>query len=99
MRRPMLKLCSIVAVVGLVAIGCGSDKKKTTTETTAGSSSGTTAAGGGKSASELTKNDTLTGAKGTGKTRGIIDSAIKIGCEFTQAQFTGADDGYKARFE
>jgi len=99
MKRPMLKLCSIVAVTGLVAMACGSDKKAATTTTTAGSSSGTTAAGTTKSASDATKGDTLTGPAGTGKTRGITDTTIKVGCEFNQAQFAGADDGYKARFE
>lgn len=107
MRRPMLKLCSVVAVVGLVAVGCGSDKKKTTTNTTAASSgSSTTAAssggsgeGGNAAAAALVKNDPLTGAKGSGKTRGITSTSIKIGCEFNGTAFAGADDGYKARFE
>jgi len=102
MKRPMLKLCSIVAVAGLVAMACGSDKKSSTdtTDTTASGGNGTTSVTTtSKSASEVTKNDTLIGAKGTGKTRGVTDALIKVGCEYSQAQFAGADDGYKARFE
>src|SRR4051812_4378173 len=107
MRRPMLKLCSVVAVVGLVAVGCSSDKKKVTTDTTAASSgssttaasSGGSGAGGNSAAAALVKNDPLTGTKGSGKTRGITDNSIKIGCEINGTAFAGADDGYKARFE
>jgi ABC-type branched-subunit amino acid transport system substrate-binding protein len=106
MKRPMLKVSSIVAVAGLVAMACGSSKSNSSSTSTTGGSSATTAAGGttpvtttSKSASEATKNDPLIGPAGTGKTRGITDTTIKVGCEFNQAQFTGADDGYKARFE
>src|SRR3954452_1640448 len=98
MKRPMLKICSIVAVAGLFAMACGSSKKASDTTTTAAGASAN-AATTTKSASEAVKNDTLNGPKGTGKTRGITDTTIKVGCEFNQAQFTGADDGYKARFE
>jgi len=105
MKRPMLKIGSLVAVVGLVAMACGSDKKSSSSTTTAAGSSANAAGGTtpvtttSKSASEVTKNDPLNGAVGTGKTRGITSNSIKVGCEFNQAQFAGADDGYKARFE
>ena len=96
MKRPMLKLCGIVTVVGLFAMACGSSSKSSSSDTSSTSSSSSS---GSKSASDLTKNDPLTGPAGTGKTRGITDTAIKVGCEFSRAQFVGADDGYKARFE
>ena len=99
MRRSMLKLCSVVAIVGLIAAGCGSDKKKTTTNTTGATGSSNTTAASTQDATALVKNDPLAGAKGSGKTRGITATSIKIGCEFNGTAFAGSDDGYKARFE
>jgi ABC-type branched-subunit amino acid transport system substrate-binding protein len=45
------------------------------------------------------KGNPLTGKAGSGLTRGVTSSSIKVGCYLQQASFAGADDGYKARFD
>ena len=54
---------------------------------------------GTRKAAKAVKNDPLTGTAGSGLTRGVTSSSVKVGCYLTQAAFPGADDGFKARFE
>ena len=44
-------------------------------------------------------SDPLAGVAGSGLTRGVTSSSVKVGCYLTQQAFSGADDGFKARFE
>src|SRR5690242_15355077 len=53
---------------------------------------------GNAAAAKLVKNDPLAGAKGSGLTRGVTSSTIKVGCYLQAASFANADDGFKARF-
>ena len=61
-------------------------------------STGATTNGNAKAAKAV-KNNPLTGTPGSGLTRGVSSSTIKVGCYLQQASFAGADDGFKARFE
>ena len=54
---------------------------------------------GNASAAKLVKNDPLAGPKGSGLTRGVTSSTIKVGCYLQSASFANADDGFKARFD
>jgi branched-chain amino acid transport system substrate-binding protein len=77
-----------------------------TTATSATATTATTAGGttsGGKTpvnikASQLVKDDPLTGTKGSGLTRGVTATSVKVGCFGQLSQFTGLEDGIKARF-
>jgi branched-chain amino acid transport system substrate-binding protein len=77
-----------------------------TTATSGSATSATTAGGatgGGKTpvnikASQLVKDDPLTGTKGSGLTRGVTATSVKVGCFGQLSQFTGLEDGIKARF-
>ena len=44
-------------------------------------------------------NDALFGAEGSGLTRGITDDTVTVGCIFEAANYTGFEDGIRARFE
>jgi branched-chain amino acid transport system substrate-binding protein len=57
-----------------------------------------TSTNGNAAAAKLVKNDPLVGPKGSGLTRGVTSSTIKVGCYLQSQSFPGADDGYKARF-
>lgn len=57
-------------------------------------------AGGGKlvtQANKVAKTD-LTGPKGSGLTRGITSSSIKVGCVFTEADYEGYQTAIEAEF-
>jgi ABC-type branched-subunit amino acid transport system substrate-binding protein len=75
------------------------------TATTAGGTATTAAAGGGTQTGapqeiiDLARKDPLAGKAATGLTRGVTATEISIGCIATLRNFTGTDDGYKARFE
>ena len=101
MRR-WLKLTVLVVVVGLVAAVGGASATGQTTTTSGSSSSvpnyGPTTNGNAKAAKAV-KNVSLTGAAGSGLTRGVTANSIKVGCYLQQASFTGAGAGYRARFE
>ena len=100
MRR-CLKLTVVIAVVALVAAVTGSSAIGQTTTTTGSSSSvpsyGPTTNGNAKAAKAV-KGVPLTGTAGSGLTRGVTSSTVKVGCYLQQASFAGADSGYKARF-
>src|SRR3954447_9143064 len=81
----------VVAVVGLTiaAMSIGG----------AGAQSTGTTTNGNAKAAKAVKNNTLTGTAGSGLTRGVSSSSVKVGCYLQQQSFAGADDGFKARFE
>jgi branched-chain amino acid transport system substrate-binding protein len=100
--------------LAFIAMGCSSSKKSTaappttaggaatTTATTATSTTTGSSGSGGTpvniKASQAVKNDPLTGPKGTGLTRGVTATSVKVGCFGQVSQFTGLEDGIKARF-
>ena len=80
-----------VAAVAVLAAATGGSS------TIAGAAS--TSTNGNASAAEAVKGNSLTGKPGSGLTRGVTSSSVKVGCYLQQASFAGADDGYKARFD
>lgn len=95
MKRTLVKLVSILAVLAVVAAACGDDD---------------TANGNGEpdvddpsdlsgDIVELVREDPLVGPEGSGLTRGVTDTSITIGCIVEAANYAGADDGFNARFE
>lgn len=84
----------------MLALGAGTAGAASTTTTSgsSGSTTGTTTNGNAVAAKAVAK-DPLTGAAGSGLTRGVSSSTIKVGCYLTAQAFAGADDGFKARFE
>src|SRR6059036_334666 len=91
MRRSAFKLVGVVAIMLLVAVACGGGGKK---KTTTGGTTTTTPA----DIASVVRNDPLQGPTGTGLTRGVTSSTIKVGCIIQGASFANADDGFKARF-
>src|SRR5579859_8130147 len=59
------------------------------TATTTGGGSGSGATPVNVKASQAVKNDPLTGPKGSGLTRGVTATSVKIGCFGQISQFTG----------
>jgi ABC-type branched-subunit amino acid transport system substrate-binding protein len=92
-----------MSVLALVVIGGGAAVAQSSTTTTATSSttasSTQTSTNGNAKAAKVVKNDPLNGTAGSGLTRGVTSSSIKVGCYLTQQAFQGADDGFKARFQ
>ncbi|MEX2099865.1 MAG: ABC transporter substrate-binding protein, partial [Acidimicrobiia bacterium] len=101
MRR-WLKLTVVLVVVGLIAAIGGTSAIGQTT-TTAGSTSSVPSYGpttnGNAKAAKAVKKVPLTGTAGSGLTRGVTATTIKVGCYLQQASFAGAGAGYKARFD
>ncbi len=112
MIRSRQKLIGVSVAVAFIAMGCSSSKKASAPATTAPATTAATpttvgtegaATTGGKTpvnvkASQLVKDDPLTGPKGTGLTRGVTATSVKVGCFGQLSQFTGLEDGIKARF-
>jgi ABC-type branched-subunit amino acid transport system substrate-binding protein len=100
MKRGWVKWTWVAAVVGLLAaLGGGSAVGQTTTTTGGSTASYGPGTDGNAKAAKLVQNDPLTGPKGTGLTRGVTSSSVKIGCYLDKGSFAGADDGFEARFE
>src|SRR5262245_23653630 len=94
-------LCG-VSVLALMVVGAGAAVGQTTTTTATSSttaSSTQTSTNGNAKAAKIVKNDPLAGTPGSGLTRGVTSSSVKVGCYLTAQAFQGADDGFKARFE
>src|ERR1700675_1388923 len=94
MRR-CLKLTVVIAVVALVAAVTGSSAIGQTSPTTAGSSVanyGPTTNGNAKAAKAV-KNVKLVGTVGSGLTRGVTATSVKVGCYLQQASLPGAGGG------
>jgi ABC-type branched-subunit amino acid transport system substrate-binding protein len=106
-NRRWLKIASGLAVGALLAAACSSSKKSASTTGTTSGATATTAGGGstGYRAAKvseieaLVKNDPLTGTPGSGLTRGISATEVKVGCIIQAAFYAGAADGFRARFE
>src|ERR1700730_18523828 len=79
------------------ASGGSATTASTATATTTGSGTGSGNTPVNVKASRLVKDDPLTGAKGSGLTRGVTATSVKIGCFGQISQFTGLEDGIKAR--
>ena len=90
-------LCG-VCVLALAVVGSGAAVAQTTTTASGSTTSGASTNGNAKAA-KIVKNDPLTGTAGSGLTRGVTSSSVKVGCYLTAQAFQGADDGFKARFE
>ncbi|HEX4530230.1 MAG TPA: ABC transporter substrate-binding protein, partial [Acidimicrobiia bacterium] len=82
----------------MAVMGVGSAFAADSTTTTGASSTGGSTDGNAKAAKTV-QNDPLAGTAGSGLTRGVTSSSVKVGCYLTQQAFSGADDGFKARFE
>jgi ABC-type branched-subunit amino acid transport system substrate-binding protein len=94
-------LCG-VSILALVVMGSGAavaQSSTTTTGSTATTSTSGASTNGNAKAAQTVKNDPLAGTAGSGLTRGVTSSTIKVGCYLTAQAFAGADDGFKARFE
>jgi len=77
-----------------------------TATTAAGGSTASTAAGGStaqtgapQSIIDQVRKDPMAGTVGSGLTRGVTDTEIKIGCVATLKNYAGVEDGFKARYE
>jgi branched-chain amino acid transport system substrate-binding protein len=88
-----------VSILAMAVMGVGSAVAADSTTTTGGSSTSGTSTNGNAAAAKTVKNDPLNGAAGSGLTRGVTSSSVKVGCYLTEQAFQGADDGFKARFE
>jgi branched-chain amino acid transport system substrate-binding protein len=98
MRRVGLVWLCGVSILAMAVMGVGSAfAADSTTTTGASSTSGST--DGNAKAAKTVQNDPLAGTAGSGLTRGVTSSSVKVGCYLTQQAFSGADDGFKARFE
>jgi branched-chain amino acid transport system substrate-binding protein len=93
-------LCGM-SVLALVVVGASAAVGQTTTTATSSTSASSTqtSTNGNAKAAKIVKNDPLTGTPGSGLTRGVTSSSVKVGCYLTASAFQGADDGFKARFE
>jgi branched-chain amino acid transport system substrate-binding protein len=89
MKRVWFRWLCVAVVSGLAATLVGS---------AAVAQSSTTSSDGNAAAAKAVKGNPLTGKAGSGLTRGVTSSSIKVGCYLQSASFAGADDGYKARF-
>ena len=89
MRRAWFTWIGVVAIVGMIATSGGGS---------AIAASGSAGTNGNAVAAKVVKNDPLTGPKGSGLSRGVTSSSIKVGCYLQAASFPNADDGFKARF-
>jgi ABC-type branched-subunit amino acid transport system substrate-binding protein len=110
MLRSRHKLIGVAVAVAFIAMGCSSSKKASSGPTTTSNGSTTsgaptTAPSGAESgktpvnikASQAVKNDPLTGTPGSGLTRGVTATSVKVGCFGQISQFAGLEDGIKAR--
>jgi len=95
-RVGLVWLCG-VSILAMAVMGVGSAVAADSTTTTGSSTSGST--DGNAKAAKTVQNDPLAGTVGSGLTRGVTSSSIKVGCYYTQQAFQGAEDGFKARFE
>jgi ABC-type branched-subunit amino acid transport system substrate-binding protein len=98
MRRVGLVWLCGVSILAMAVMGVGSAFAADSTTTTGASSTGGSTDGNAKAAKTV-QNDPLAGTAGSGLTRGVTSSSVKVGCYLTQQAFSGADDGFKARFE
>jgi branched-chain amino acid transport system substrate-binding protein len=89
MRRGLKYIVGVAVVTLVAAMGGGPAN---------GATAGGASTNGNAKAAEAVKGNTLTGKAGTGLTRGVSSSSIKVGCYLQQASFQGADAGYRARF-
>ena len=109
-RRRWLSV-AIVSVLMVAACGDSKDGSPSAGSTTAASAAATvgsaapqsTVSGGGvggnlKAVTAVAGNK-LVGPAGTGSTRGVTATSVKIGCYFQKSLWDGADIGFKARFE
>ena len=99
MRRVGLVWLCGVSILAMAVMGVGNAVAADSTTTTGGSSTSGTSTNGNAAAAKIVQNDPLAGAAGSGLTRGVTSSSVKVGCYLTEQAFTGADDGFKARFE
>jgi hypothetical protein len=98
MRRWVKYIVGLTVVGTIAALGGGSALGQTTTSSSAsGANYGATTNGNAKAAKVVAK-DPMTGPKGTGLTRGVTSTTIKVGCYLNAQSFPNADDGFKARF-
>jgi ABC-type branched-subunit amino acid transport system substrate-binding protein len=72
--------------------------------TAAGGTATTAASGGAKTGAPAdivaaARKDPMSGTVGSGLTRGVTDTAIKIGCVASLKNYAGTNDGFKARFD
>ena len=84
-----------LVAVGLLAAACGSSSKPAAN----GSSSTTAGNVATGDINQIVKSDPLSGAVGSGLTRGVTASSVKIGCVIDAKSFAGFEDGAKARFD
>jgi len=102
MRRG-LKLTVVAAVITLVAAMGGATAVGQTTTTSGGSSGSSSNYGpgtnGNAKAAKAVAKKKVVGPVGSGLTRGVTSSTIKVGCYLQAASFAGFQDGLKARFD
>jgi ABC-type branched-subunit amino acid transport system substrate-binding protein len=103
MRRG-LKLTVVVAVIAVVAAMGATTAVGQTTTTSGGSSSGSSSnygpgTNGNAKAAKAVSKKKVVGPVGSGLTRGVTSSSIKVGCYLQTASFAGFQDGLKARFD
>ncbi len=97
-RRRVRSVAALATVLAVSALGTLSASGQTTTTTgTPVASYGPTTDGNAKAARAVAGKP-LAGPAGSGLTRGITTTGVKVGCYLQATAFAGADDGFKARF-
>jgi ABC-type branched-subunit amino acid transport system substrate-binding protein len=89
----------VIAVVALVAALTGTSAIGQTTTTTGATGSVGATTNGNAKAAKAVKGKKLTGTVGSGLTRGVTSTSVKVGCYLQQASFAGFGAGAKARFQ
>jgi len=93
-RRGIIVALSVL-MAATIAVVIGSSVHSSAA-TSAPPTGGGNASGG--SLATLAKKQSLIGPKGSGLTRGITSTQIKVGCIYTSANYAGYIDGINARF-
>jgi branched-chain amino acid transport system substrate-binding protein len=89
----------VVAGVAVTLLAAACSSSKSSSSGAAGSSGGgQTGNAGGGSLEQLAASGTLTGAVGSGLTRGITNTSVTVGCVYTAAAFAGYAEGLTAAF-
>jgi branched-chain amino acid transport system substrate-binding protein len=111
-KRTIFRLGTLLVALALVAAACGDDDDDdggaadttgaAATTTAAGGSGTATSAAGGSGTDTTVSGGTaadLKGPAGTGKTRGVTDAEVKLGCVVTAQFYPGFEDGIEARLQ
>jgi branched-chain amino acid transport system substrate-binding protein len=89
---------ALAAFVLVAVLGASAAAQTTTTVGAPAANYGPTTNGNAKAARTV-RGKPLNGPAGSGLTRGVTATTVKVGCYLQAASFAGADDGFKARLQ